>query len=39
MGWKKMCKVCEKDIDPGDLVAHADCKDYAKIVRYVKTPD
>ncbi len=34
--WKKMCKVCEGEILKGKLEEHADCKEYAKIVRYQK---
>jgi len=34
--WIKKCKVCEKTIEAGQLMDHAECKEYAKIVRYEK---
>ena len=34
--WKKVCKVCNGDIDPKNLSAHGDCLQYAGIIRNVK---
>jgi len=34
--WKKVCKVCNKDVNPNNLSEHDKCLQYSSIIRNVK---
>jgi len=39
MAWKKMCKVCDGEIDPKNLSEHKSCLEYTSIIRHERTED